>query len=134
MGFASYILLNANVMSKKILIVEDNVLMMEVMTYILINNGYEVFALSSGNEVFNNIKKNHPDLVILDSILPGINGREICQLIKLNKATQNLPVIMCSGDDSIDDALEQKGAPNDILHKPFDISNLIEMVEYQLAA
>jgi DNA-binding response OmpR family regulator len=121
-------------MQKKILIVEDNELMVEVMTYILTNNGYEVFALNSGDEVFNNIKTNHPDLVILDSILPGINGKEICQLIKLNKATQNLPVIMCSGDDSIDDALEQKGAPDDVLHKPFDISNLIEMVEYQLAA
>ena len=121
-------------MQKKILIVEDNELMVEVMTYILNNNGYEVFALNNGNDVFNNIKTNHPDLVILDSILPGMNGKEICQLIKLNKATQNLPVIMCSGDDSIDDTLEQKGAPDDVLHKPFDISNLIEMVEYQLAA
>ena len=121
-------------MAKKILIVEDNELMVEVMTYILVNNGYEVFSLNNGNDVFNNIKKNHPDLVILDSILPGINGREICQLIKLNQATHNLPVIMCSGDDSIDEALEQKGAPNDILHKPFNINNLIEIVEYQLAA
>src|SRR5471030_3178584 len=121
-------------MPKKILIVEDNVLMMEVMTYILMNNGYEVFPVINANEVFYNIKTNHPDLVILDSSLPGINDREICQLIKLNKATQNLPVIMCSGDDSTDDALEQKGAPDDVLHKPFDISNLIEMVAYQLAA
>jgi DNA-binding response OmpR family regulator len=122
------------VMSKKILIVEDNVLMVEVMTYILISNGYEVFALTSGNEVFNQIKKFHPDLVILDAILPGINGREICQLIKLNKTTRDLRVIMCSGDDTIDDVLDQNGAPDDILHKPFDISCLIEKVEYQLAA
>ena len=121
-------------MSKKILIVEDNVLMVEVMTYILISNGYEVFALTSGNEVFNQIKKFHPDLVILDAILPGINGREICQLIKLNKTTRDLRVIMCSGDDTIDDVLDQNGAPDDILHKPFDISCLIEKVEYQLAA
>jgi len=134
MPFVLYTLLKNDVMQKKILIVEDNELLTEVMTYILINNGYEVFALNNGNEVFNNIKTNHPDLVILDSILPGINGKEICQLIKLNKATQNLPVIMCSGDDSIDEVLEQKGAPDDVLHKPFDINNLIEMVEYQLAA
>ena len=101
-------------MPKRILIVEDNALMIEVMTYILISNGYEVFATNTGNDVFKHIKANHPDLVILDAILPGINGREICQLIKLNKTTCNLPVIMCSGDESIDDALEQKGGEIEI--------------------
>ena len=124
----------APVMPKKILIVDDNSLMIEVMTYILINNGYEVFATTTGADVFEHIKKDHPDLVILDAVLPGIDGREICQLIKLNKTTRELPVIMCSGDDSIDESLTQKGAPDDVLHKPFDISCLIEKVEYQLAA
>jgi CheY-like chemotaxis protein len=121
-------------MSKRILIVDDNILMIEVMTYILINNGYEVFAATSGSDVFNHIKTDNPDLIILDAFLPGIDGREICQLIKLNKTTQNLPVIMCSGDESIGESLKQKGAPNDILQKPFDINCLIEKVEYQLAA
>ncbi len=121
-------------MSKKILIVDDNVLMIEVMTYILINSGYEVISLTNGMDVFNNIKNTHPDLVILDAILPGMSGREICQLLKLNRATRDLPVIMCSGDDTIMDTLKQQGAPNDVLQKPFDISCLIEMVEYQLAA
>ena len=121
-------------MSKKILIVEHNALMVEVMTYILENKGYEVMALSSGDEVFNNVKANYPDLVILDAKLPGIDGREICQLIKLNKTTHDLRVIMCSGDDSIDETRKQNGAPDDILHKPFDISCLVEMVKYQLAA
>ena len=122
-------------MCKKILIVEDNVLMTEVMTYILINCGYDVISLTNGDEVFKRIKSAHPDLVILDAILPGINGNEICQLIKLNKTTQNLRVIMCSGDeDAIDASLKQNGAPDDVLHKPFDINSLIEKVEFQLAA
>ena len=121
-------------MGKKILIVDNNLLMIEVMTYILINNGYEVFAISSGSEVFELIKKEHPDLIILDAILPGINGKEICQLLKLNKTTRDLPVIMCSGDESIGGSLKQKGAPDDVLYKPFDINCLIEKVEYQLAA
>ena len=121
-------------MPKKILIVEDNELMTEVMTYILMNCGYDVISLKDGNDVFSSIKTGHPDLIILDAKLPGMDGREICQLIKLNKTTHHLPVIMCSGDDSIDDALKQRGSPNDILHKPFDISGLIEMVRGQLAA
>lgn len=121
-------------MQKKILIVDDNELMIEVMTYILISNGYDVIALTNGADVFNNIKENHPDLVILDAMLPGMDGRDICQLIKLNQTTKDLPVIMCSGDETIDDSLTQKGAPDDVLHKPFDINCLIEKVEYQLAA
>jgi len=121
-------------MPKKILIVENNPLMIEVMSYILINNGYEVFATNSGTEVFDHIKTNHPDLIILDAILPGIYGIEICQLIKLNQTTQNLPVIMYSGDDDIDKTIPRIGAPDAILHKPFDINHLIEKVKYQLAA
>jgi DNA-binding response OmpR family regulator len=121
-------------MAKKILIVDDNALMVDVLTYILISSGYEVIALSNGFEVLNNIKAIHPDLVLLDAILPGINGREICQLIKLNKTTSQLPVIMCSGDDTIMDVLKQKGAPDDILQKPFDIDSLIQKIEIQLAA
>jgi len=109
-------------------------LMVAVMTYILMNCGYDVISLTNGNEVFNRIKANHPDLIILDAILPGMNGKEICQLIKLNKTTRDLPVIMCSGDDAIDESLKQRGAPDDILHKPFDINCLIDMVALRLAA
>jgi DNA-binding response OmpR family regulator len=121
-------------MSKKILIVENDELMIEVMTYILTNSGYEVISITSGTEVFNNIKINHPDLIIMEAILPGINGQEICQLLKLNKATHDLPVILCSDDDAMDETLNEKGAPDDILHKPYDIKCLIDMVEYRLAA
>src|SRR5476651_442267 len=102
---------------KKILIVDDNELIVEVMTYILVNKGYEVMALYNGDEVFNNVKVNHPDLIILDDTLPGMQGREICQLLKLNRSTQSLPVIICSENDDIDDSLQQSGAPNDILYK-----------------
>ncbi|HEY4324429.1 MAG TPA: response regulator [Mucilaginibacter sp.] len=122
-------------MSKKILIVEDDELMLEVMTYILMSQGYDVVSAANGNEVFENIKLTHPDLIIMDAILPGLDGPEICQLLKLNRTTKNLPVIMCSGDeDSIERSLKQRGAPNDILIKPFDINSLIEKIEYQLAA
>ena len=119
---------------KKILIVDDNELIIEVMSYILENKGYEVMALANGDDVFDNVKANHPDLVILDDDLPGMTGREICQLLKLNRSTKNLPVIMCSGNETIDESLKQDGAPNDILYKPFDIDSLVDKVEVQLAA
>jgi DNA-binding response OmpR family regulator len=122
------------VMSKKILIVDDNRLMVEVMTYILISKGYEVIALYRGDDVLNNIKINHPDLIILDDALPGMDGREVCQLLKLNEETRNLPVIVYSGNDDIDESLKLSGAPNAVLHKPFDIKSLVDNVAIQLAA
>jgi DNA-binding response OmpR family regulator len=122
-------------MSKKILIVEDDALMLEVMAYILSSSGYDVSTLSSGGEVFNQIKINRPDLVIVDTDLSGINSREICRLIKLNNTTRNMRVIMCSNeDDSPETIMEQKGSPDDVLEKPFDISSLMQKVEHQLAA
>ncbi|HZY35242.1 MAG TPA: response regulator [Mucilaginibacter sp.] len=122
-------------MSKKILIVEDDALMLEVLAYILSSNGYEVRTLAGGSEVFNQIKNNRPDLIIVDADLPGINSRDICRLIKLNKTTSDLRVIMCaSDDDPIESILNQNGSPDDVLEKPFDIKSLIQKVEFQFAA
>lgn len=127
-------IVNDSVMPKKILIVDDNEFVVDVMTYILNNKGYDVIALYNGDGVIAEINTNHPDLVILDMMLPGMNGGDICKMIKLNNQTRNLPVIICSGDDTIDRLLNEQGAPNDVLHKPFDINSLVEKVEVQLAA
>jgi DNA-binding response OmpR family regulator len=127
-------LLKYKAMNKKILIVDDNELIIEVMSYILINNGYDVSSLSTGDHVIEEVRKLHPDLLILDAVMPGLDGREICKILKYNKETKGLPVIICSAEEDLDDALTQEGAPNDILHKPFDMIALINKVEFQLAA
>jgi DNA-binding response OmpR family regulator len=121
-------------MSKKILIVDDNELIVEVMSYILINNGYDVTSLSTGDYVIDEVKSTQPDLLIMDALLPGMDGRDICKILKDNKDTKEMPVIICSGTDDLEEALRFNGAPNDILRKPFDITALISKVEYQLAA
>jgi CheY-like chemotaxis protein len=121
-------------MAKKILIVDDNEFIVEVMTYILSNNGYEVVALYDGEDVINQIKTGNPDLVILDMMLPGADGRDICKAIKNNIETKNLPVILCTGSSNLNLNMNQQGSPNDVLCKPFDIDSLVYMVAYQLAA
>jgi DNA-binding response OmpR family regulator len=121
-------------MSKKILIVDDNEFIVEIMTYILNNKGYDVIALYDGNNVIQQIKTDNPDLVILDMMLPGADGRDICKAIKTDDEIKNLPVIMCTGSDNIDFNMKQHGSPNDVLCKPFDIDALANMVAYQLAA
>ncbi len=121
-------------MAKKILLVDDNEFMIEVMAAILHSRGYETMALYNGENVLSTVNTTHPDLVILDITMPGMDGREVCKLLKLNRSTRQLPVIMCSANDDIDETLTQKGAPDDVLHKPFDSIELIEKVEMQLAA
>jgi CheY-like chemotaxis protein len=121
-------------MLKKILIVDDNEFIIEVMTYILSNSGYDVIALNSGDGVLDHIKTDHPDLVILDMMLPGADGRDICKEIKQHEDTKNLPVIICTGSHELELSMNQQGAPNDVLYKPFDVDALVGMVAYQLAA
>ncbi|SEN24322.1 twitching motility two-component system response regulator PilH/two-component system, OmpR family, phosphate regulon response regulator PhoB/two-component system, OmpR family, alkaline phosphatase synthesis response regulator PhoP [Mucilaginibacter gossypiicola] len=121
-------------MAKRVLIVDDNELMIEVMTYILLGNGYEVAALSRIHEIFKIIKACRPDLVILDIADKSMDGRELCRLIKLNRATKNLRVIVCSENEEMEPLTSQKGAPDDVLHKPFGMNSLIRKVELQLAA
>ncbi|MFD0795260.1 PleD family two-component system response regulator [Mucilaginibacter litoreus] len=121
-------------MTKKILIVDDNELIVEVMSYILINCGYDVLSLYNGEHVIEEVKHNHPDLLIMDARMPGMDGRDICQILKLDKETKSLPVIICSSEENLKDALNQNGAPDDILQKPFDMTALINKVQTQLAA
>jgi CheY-like chemotaxis protein len=121
-------------MSKKILIVDDNKFIIEVMTYILNNSGYDVVALTNGDKVLDHIKTDQPDLVILDMMLPDADGREICRDIKDNDDLKNLPVIICTGSSELELSMNQPGSPNDVLYKPFDVDSLVDMVAYQLAA
>lgn len=121
-------------MAKKILIVDDDELIIEVMSYILKNCGYDVYSLNGGENVIEEVKGKHPDLLIMDASMPGINGKDICKVLKMNKETSNMPVIICSGEDDLEKTLTQSGAPNDILQKPFDMTALITKVEMQLAA
>jgi len=120
--------------AKKILIVDHNGLMTEVMSYILSNNGYDVITLNSAAHIFNSIRKDNPDLRTLDALLPDIAGMDVHRLLKWNKETQTLPVIICTDNDDPDSYLKQEGAPDDVLHKPFGMNNLIEIVGHQLAA
>ena len=121
-------------MAKKILIVDHNGLMTEVMSYILTSNGYEVITLDNAAQIFSSIRQNEPDLIILDAVLPGIDGIDVCRLLKWNKDTQTLPVIICTDNEDTESYLKLEGAPNDVLHKPFGMNNLIETAGHHLAA
>ncbi len=83
-------------MSKKILIVEDDKFLRELMTRKLLSLQYEVVSASDGEEGLEKIKTELPDVVLLDLILPGINGFEVLELAKKDSAIAKIPVIILS--------------------------------------
>jgi len=121
-------------MGKKILILDDDPDILEILSLVLGENGYEICALSCGDTVFDDIKDFQPDLILMDVMLAGLDGRSICKEIKENHLTYFLPVILISGTHDLAESLHLPGAPNDFVAKPFDIDHLLARIEKQLAA
>ncbi|MES2457037.1 MAG: response regulator [Bacteroidota bacterium] len=118
----------------KILVVDDDVDIVEVIRIILEDEGYEVSTLTSGVDVLNVISTIRPDLILLDVMLGGIDGRDICTQIKNHTVFHSIPVVMISASHNLQGLLKLPSAPNDFIAKPFDIDNLIRIVKAQLVA
>jgi DNA-binding response OmpR family regulator len=121
-------------MSKKILAVDDDSDILDVIRIILEDEGYDVTTSTSGEGVINSIQDLRPDLILLDVMLGGIDGRDICKAIKGHSIFKFIPVIMISASHNLQSLLKMPGSPNDFLPKPFDIDHLIKIVKAQLAA
>ena len=81
----------------KILVVDDNPEMLSLSTMILERAGYDILEATSGRDCLNKVQTHHPDLVLLDVILPDITGTEICRQIKADKNLEDIFVILVSG-------------------------------------
>jgi DNA-binding response OmpR family regulator len=119
---------------QRILAVDDDKDILEVLQLILEDSGYEVETLADGHLLFDRIKKHQPDLIILDIMLGNMDGRELCRSVKANTETHDIPVILLSASHAITNSFKQNGNPDDFIAKPFDIDVLIQRVERQLAA
>lgn len=119
-------------MSQRILILDDDTDLLELMSMLLCDNGYETLTLSSGEKIFEAIQLFRPDLVLMDVMLAGLDGRVICSKIKREASLLGLRIILISGSHNLSDSLQQKGAPNDYLAKPFDMNFLLNKVQTQL--
>jgi len=119
---------------KRILAVDDNLDILNILCYILEDSGYEVETLSDGHFLFDKIKENTPDLILLDVMLGDMDGRKLCREVKQTAATHDIPVILISASHNLADIFAQKGAPDDFVAKPFDMYVLLNSIERQLAA
>ncbi len=117
----------------KILVADDEQDIVETLEFILENEGYECLLAYDGEDALNKAKNEKPDLILLDVMMPKINGYKICRLLKFDKKYENIPIIMLTARSQQEDKEigEETGA-DEYVTKPFSIDNLLELVKKYL--
>jgi DNA-binding response OmpR family regulator len=115
---------------RKVLIVDDDKELVELIADVLERDGrFEIRSVNNGFDAGMMVKDYSPDLIVLDVMLPDINGREVCQRVRKDLGADDVKIICISGmveDDKVDE-LKAAGA-NDFLQKPFDVETLLERI------
>ncbi len=116
-------------MSQKILIVEDEPNIIVPLQFSLEQKGYQIIVAGSGEEALEKISQDQPDLILLDIMLPGIDGYEVCENVRQNPETQSTKIIFLSamGRD-VDIARGVALAADAYIVKPFSILEVISKV------
>jgi DNA-binding response OmpR family regulator len=117
---------------RKILVVDDEAIIVGTVTLILQSRGYEVISASNGSEGLAKAKSEHPDLILLDIMMPVMNGHDVCVKLKADRNTKKIPVIMFTGQGDREAILRahQTGADDYIL-KPFTMPTLLTKLNQQ---
>lgn len=117
-------------MAEKILIVEDEQTLQETLAYNLKRQGYEVITAGDGALALEIAREQRPDLIILDIMLPGIDGFEVCRVLRQE---MNTPVLMLTArDDEIDRVVGLEVGADDYMTKPFSMRELMARVKAML--
>lgn len=111
----------------RILVVEDNPDILELYTIMLGQNNYEVLGKDSAEEIKPVIKNFLPDVIVLDMLLSGLDGPDVCKQIKDDTLTSHIPVIMVSAHTSGVEKSTEAGA-DFFLAKPFDMATFLNTV------
>ncbi len=117
----------------KILIAEDSATAVALLKKTLAPLGHTIVVANDGEEAERRVLEDHPDLLILDIIMPKINGFQLCRLIRANPDLKNLPIIIITSMDRDSDRYwGMKQGANEYLVKPIDPQDLMQRVRYYL--
>ncbi|HJZ31992.1 MAG TPA: phosphate regulon transcriptional regulator PhoB [Hyphomicrobiaceae bacterium] len=113
-------------MAPRILIVEDEDCLLEVLRYNFEKAGYLVESIANGDRADARLKESVPDLVLLDWVLPGLSGIELCRRLRRSPVTKTLPVIMLTArSDEMDKVCGLEMGADDYVTKPFSVNELL---------
>lgn len=120
---------------KVVLIVDDESIMVSVLQRHISNAGYDYDVASNGQEALDKIDKQPPDLVLLDLMMPGLNGFETCRRIRANEKTKKLPVIIVTALHSKSDSADAAGCgASEILTKPIEGTLLAKRLRHYIGS
>ena len=118
---------------KKILVVDDDLGIVRLVGNLLKNHGYEVCSAMDGLEALVKIKEEKPDLVVLDIMMPEVNGYDVCYQLRFNEEFEHIPIVLLTARrQELDDDLGKK-ADIEYLSKPVDSKLLFEKIEALLS-
>ena len=117
-------------MSEKIMIVDDDPSIVRLIQYFLERESYEIIIAGNGLQALKKAETEKPDLIMLDLMLPGVDGFEVCHRLRANPKTEDMPILMLSakGDDTDKNEATKVGA-SAYFTKPFTGPVLIEQVQ-----
>ncbi len=114
----------------RILVVEDEESLLKLESILFTSKGYQVTGVRGGKEALASIAKQAPDLIVLDLMLPDMDGFEVCRHIKENEATRAIPVVMLTAKKSSRDLEHGKQVGADAyITKPFKSVKVLEVIE-----
>lgn len=111
-----------------ILVVDDDSGIGEMLKVLLELNGYSVSVTEKPDEAEELIREKEIDLVLLDKLISGVNGTEVCARLKSNQATAAVPILMMSALHEAGEKCRKAGA-NDFIAKPFEMEDLLQKIE-----
>lgn len=114
-------------MKYRILVVDDDEPITEAVSLILQEEGYEVESVLKSEEIYKNVQSFKPHVILLDVLMSGKDGRQICKQLKNQASTKKIPVIMMSAHPSARSGSVDSGA-DDFLPKPFESNDLLSLI------
>ena len=118
---------------KKILIVDDEVDLVETVRFPLEMEGFNVLVSYNGEDALNKARKESPDLIILDLMLPKLDGYKVCRLLKFDEKYKHIPILMLTAKtQEKDKILGMETGADEYITKPFEMDYLMEKVKTYL--
>lgn len=118
---------------KRILVVDDEVDLVETVRFSIELEGYDVLVAYNGEEALNQARKENPDLILLDLMLPKLDGYKVCRLLKFDERYKHIPILMLTAKtQDKDKAIGMETGADEYITKPFEIDDLMKKVKHYL--
>lgn len=113
----------------KILVVDDEIYIVHILDFSLGMEGYEVLTALDGEQALEKARAQHPDLIVLDIMMPKLDGYETCKMLKADDRTKDIPVILLSAKGrNVDQKIGFEVGADEYITKPFSPRKLVERI------